>query len=103
MARSRRRLHRSVEKKDEFQINSPVSKLTTILPEDNDLTTISTNEALLIAGYYGKRITTATLHKWLYSNKNLKLYHQPGGNGSRYYIFKLAFIKFITGKEVNCG
>lgn len=60
--------------------------------------TISLKEALAIAHKYGKKVTAATLTKWM-DEHNPKLYHQPKGVGGKIYVFKDAFIKFISGQS----
>jgi hypothetical protein len=61
--------------------------------------TISVNEALVIAHKYGKKVTLATLRKWM-DEQNPKLYHQPGGVGGKIYVFEEAFEKFVSGGAV---
>ena len=59
--------------------------------------TISLKEALAIAHKYGKKVTPATLTKWM-DEHSPKLYHQPKGVGGKIYVFEDDFEKFISGR-----
>jgi len=69
------------------------------MQKDTEKTTISTMEALEICRNLGKTITIATLHKWLHNQHDELLFHQPNGKRGRYYIYKLAFLRFIKGEK----
>lgn len=81
----------------------PADKDLSLQPGDNEETTISASKALKISWAHGKKVTIATLHKWIdafnQTHKPVKLGHQPAGNGGRYYVFKLRFFRFINGEE----
>ena len=68
-------------------------------PTDDENTTITSTEALEVAHHFGKKVTLATIHNWITSKKKLRLQHQPKGAGGRHYIYKLAFLRFITGND----
>lgn len=72
-----------------------------VLIQDSDTedTTITASEALKICHHFGKNITIATLHNWINTYDKECLCHQPKGDGGRYYIFKLAFLRFIKGES----
>jgi len=63
--------------------------------------TITLSEALQLANSYGKKITMATLIKWIDEHEP-KLGHQPGGNNGKWFVFEEPFVAFISGQEALC-
>jgi len=64
--------------------------------------TITLSEALQLANNYGKKITMATLIKWIDEHEP-KLGHQPGGNNGKWFVFEEPFVAFISGQEALCN